>query len=74
MKVLARRIVDNLDFTSMRPVTAYDAAYAAIIETQELIAAWLEQYPSPMNDLGMAMRIREICAAIRSGQQFRKDV
>lgn len=50
------------------------SALAAIIETQELIAAWLEQYPSPMNDLDMAMRIREICAAIRSGQQFRKDV
>jgi len=49
-------------------------ARAAIIETREQIAAWLEQYPSPMDDLDIAMRIREICAAIRFGQQFRKDV
>lgn len=72
MKAMARRICARISPT-------YDSkdiavAIAAIIETQEMIAAWLEQYPSPMNDLDMAMRIREICAAIRSGQQFRKDV
>lgn len=44
-----------------------------VTEEAEKVAAWLEQYPSPMNDLDMAMRIRQICARIRAGAHRKSD-
>lgn len=48
------------------------AALAAILETQEAVASWLEQYPSPMDDLNLALRIRGMCTAIRTGTHYGK--
>lgn len=31
------------------------------------------QYPTPLDDLNMAMRIRQICAAIRAGEHRKSD-
>lgn len=47
-------------------------AIAAILETQEAVASWLEQYPSPMDDLNLALRIRGMCTAIRTGTHYGK--
>ena len=44
-----------------------------VTEEAEKVAAWLEQYPSPMNDLDMAMRISQICARIRAGAHRKSD-
>lgn len=95
MKAMARRIAEASRINGplgLGPPDAYRAALAAIIETQELCAALVEDgfrcrtcdaifvgskgHPIPecerpnWDNLSPA----QIAAAIRSGQQFRKDV
>lgn len=71
MKAMARRIVKAhypempADYRGRR----YQIALAAIIETQERCAALAESHDG-YNDITGTL----IAAAIRSGQQFRKDV
>lgn len=55
----------NVASLSQTPATSVDEA--------EKVAAWLEQYPTPLDDLGMVMRIRQICAAIRAGEHRKSD-
>lgn len=53
------------------------AAYAAIIETQERCAALMQEIAGPLPKgvlNGEVWILHRIAAAIRSGQQFRKDV
>lgn len=69
MKAMAARIADERVTSGiMREwLIAYDAALAAIIETRDTIADYLESVAVKRSD---HMKV----AAIRSGQQFRKDV
>ncbi len=74
MKAMATRIADERVTSGiMREwLIAYDASLATIIETREWAAALAEQEAGWLSrgpDIGP-----KIAAAIRSGQQFRKDV
>lgn len=60
-----RAMSARLASLSQTPATSVDEA--------EKVAAWLEQYPTPLDDLGMVMRIRQICAAIRAGEHRKSD-
>ncbi len=76
VEAMERYQMDVDDDAPPRHRDMMERAYAALtpsalsgdIGEAEKVAAWLEQYPTPLNDLDMAMRIRDICAAIRNGE------
>lgn len=70
---LAIHVVNSLGECSNveQRALAERAALAAIQATTERAASWLEQYPSPMDDLDLAMRIRGICDALRRGNHLK---
>lgn len=83
MKAMARRIVNansnymngldrgQINFTAQEVL---QIALAAIIETRDRDAAVVESLAMTAADEGEIDLVRTIHAAIRSGQQFRKDV
>lgn len=77
MKAMAKRIAQSVvlrEGNVLREDMA-DAVLAAIIETRDRDAALVEHWGETAATRGPALVTRQnIAAAIRSGQQFRKDV